>query len=276
MAGAGITLVLSGGGVKSAAAIGVAKVLAAAGLAPTRYVGTSMGAVMAALLATGMTPQEAEQRVLAQGERSLGKTSLATLARGIFAPSLVNGDRLEALITALLPVARFDQLRFPLTVTATDLDSRSLALFGAGGIDLPLVIALSASCALPVYLPPRVYQGHRYADGGLRAVLPLEVAAQFPAERVIAVDTGSGFDELPATSPPPPALIGAHDASIGILMAEQTRQALAAWRGTPGRPPLTYLRPPVAQGATFQAAELKHYIDAGERTARAALTPPTG
>jgi len=277
MNGSRVTLVLGGGGVKAAAGIGAARVLAELTLTPTRYVGTSMGAVMAALLATGISPAGAEQRLLAAAAKPLGSPTLATLMRGIFAPALLKADRLEELITALLPVTRFDQLTAPLTVTATDLDSGALVLFGAGGEAIPLVAALSASCALPVYLPPRIQAGRRYGDGGLRAVLPLEVAAGFPADRVIAIDTGSGFDELPSTASPPPALLGAHDLSTGILMAEQTRQALAYWRAMPGRPSLTYVRPAVERGATFRADQITRYIREGERAARAvlALTPPS-
>jgi NTE family protein len=266
-----ITFVVGGGGVKAAAGIGAARVAGELGLTPARYVGTSMGAVMAALLATGAGAADAARRLLAAAERPLGRPTLATLARGIFAPALLKADRLEELITGLLPVARFDQLAFPLTVTATDVDSGALVLFGDGGEDVPLVVALSASCALPVYLPPRVVGTRRLADGGLRSVLPLEVAAGFPADRVIAVDTGSGFDELPSTGSPPPALIGAHDQAIGILMAEQTRQALAYWRAMPGRPPLSYIRPPVERGATFRADQIARYLEAGEHAARAAL-----
>lgn len=277
MAAVAVTLVLGGGGVKAAAGLGAATVLDEIELPPTRLVGTSMGAVMAALLAAGLTPKEAERRLMVSAEQPLGSPSVKALLSGIYAQALLKGHQLERLITGLIPVSRFDQLKWPLTVTATDLDTGELVLFGDGGQDIPLVTALVASCALPVYLPPVTYGGRRYVDGGLRAVLPLEVAAKWQADRVIAVDTGAGFDDLPSTAAPPPPLLRAHDSAVGILLAEQTRQALAHWRAMPDRPPLTYIRPPVERGATFRVDQVKRYVDAGEHAARAALglTPPS-
>src|SRR5205085_3339711 len=95
--------------------------------------------------------------------------------------------------------------------------------------------ALYASCALPLYFPPAVIDGRRLADGGLRAVLALEVARRIPADLVVAVHVGPGFDEPPP--PPstplrrllPPPLIRAHGEAIRIMMAAQTEVAIAAW-----------------------------------------------
>ncbi|HNT71870.1 MAG TPA: patatin-like phospholipase family protein, partial [Methanothrix sp.] len=67
-----------------------------------------------------------------------------------------------------------------------DLDTGELIVFGDGGEDVPLADALFASCALPVFYPPVQLLGRRLADGGLRGVVPLDVAARFPADRVIA------------------------------------------------------------------------------------------
>jgi len=271
-----ITLVIGGGGVKSAAGLGAARALAEASLTPSRYVGTSMGGVMAALLAAGLTPGDAEDRVAAAAGQAVGRPSVRTLFRGIWAPALLDRGELESLIAQIVPVSRFSELPAPLTVTATDIESGALILMGDGGRDVPLVQALTASCALPVYFPPVEIEGRRYADGGLRSVLPLEVAATWPADRVVAVDPGSGFDEQPAEGSPGPALLAAHDSATGTLMAEQTRLALAVWRLTPGRPPLVYIRPPVRRGATFRAEQFRHYAEAGYQAARTALalTPP--
>lgn len=273
-----LTLVLGGGGVKAAAGLGATRALIEANLTPSRYVGTSMGAVMGALLAAGLSPSAAEERVVAAAGHAVGRPVLGALLRGVFAPALLKINKLEALIARILPVTRFSELPSPLTVTATDVETGAMLLLGDGGLDVPLLQALTASCALPVYFPPVEIAGRRYADGGLRSVLPLEVAAAWSADRVVAVDTGSGFDESPADGPPLPALLAAHDGAVATLMAEQTRQAIALWRATPGRPPLTRIRPPVQRGATFRAEQFRHYADAGYQAARAALalTPPPG
>jgi NTE family protein len=266
-----VTFVLSGGGAKAVADLGAARALAEAGLVPTRYVGTSMGAVMGALLAGGLTPAEAQARLEDSGGASIGRPALGSMLRGVFARSVLRGDQVQEFLARVLPVSRFADLKVPLTVTAVDLDSGALLLMGDGGLDVPLATALAASCALPVYFPPVEINGRRYADGGLRAVVPLEVAAAWPTELVVAVDTGSGYDEAPAPGPKAPALIAAHDDATRILMAEQTRSALALWRATPGRPPLVYVRPPVERGATFRTDQIRRYSEAGYAAARAAL-----
>lgn len=266
-----VTLVLSGGGAKAAADLGAARALAEASMVPTRYVGTSMGAVMGALLAAGLSGAEAQARLESAGGASIGRPALGSLLRGVFARSVLRGEQVLDFLERLLPVRRFSDLKSPLTVTTVDLDSGALLLMGEGGIDLPLATALAASCALPIYFPPVEISGRRYGDGGLRAVLPLEVAAAWPTDLVVAVDTGSGYDEAAAPGPRAPALLAAHDDATRILMAEQTRVALALWRATPGRPRLVYVRPPVERGATFRADQIRRYSDAGYAATRAAL-----
>jgi NTE family protein len=170
-------------------------------------------------------------------------------------------------------VQRFEELKIPLTVTATAMDTGELALFGAGGRSVPLIDALYASCALPLFLPAAVIDGRRYADGGLRSVLPLEAAALVPAHLVIAVDVGPGFDELRAGGPPSrlPPVVETHNDALGILMSEQTRSALAFWRHNPGRPPLIYVRPRIERGATFRVDQVRRYVTEGYTAGRAAL-----
>ena len=114
-------------------------------------------------------------------------------------------------------------------------------------------------------------------DGGLRAVLPLEAAASTPADMVVAIDTGPGFDEA-AGGPPSraPALIQAHDDSTGIMMAAATASALARWRSTPGRPRLVYVRPRVDRHVTFRLDLAAHYVEEGYRATKAALSLPPG
>jgi len=105
-----------------------------------------------------------------------------------------------------------------------------LALFGALGQDGPLVDVLYASCALPLYFPPQTIDGRRLGEGGLRAVLGLDAARRVPADLVVAVDVGPGFDEPPATKQAGiPPLVRAHGEAIRVMMAAQTERAIAAW-----------------------------------------------
>jgi NTE family protein len=267
-----VTAVLSGGGAKAAAHLGALEVLAQAGIIPTRFVGTSMGAVIGAGLAAGLSIAEVLGRL-----RTIHRDEVAALDRksvflGIFAVSLFKGERLRQTLERMLPVQRFSQLKLPLTVTASDLDSGELVCFGAEGVDAPLAEALYASCALPVLYPAAEIGGRRLADGGLRAVLPLEVAARTPADLVVAVDVGPGFDSAELREGrDPPALVRAHNDGQFVLMAANTRLTLELWNAKGERPPMIYVRPAVRRGETFAIEEVDTYLAAGRAAARAAL-----
>ena len=267
-----ITAVLSGGGVKAAAQLGALEVLAEHGWVPTRYVGTSMGAVVAAVLAAGLSIDEAIRRLGSIGRDRVAAIDRTAFVKGIFARSFLKGDRLGDTLGSLLPVPRFADLDLPLSVTATDLDTGDLVVFGAGGLEAPLAEVLAASCALPVFYPPVEIGGRRLADGGLRAVLPLDTAAGFPADRVVAIDVGPGFDSLPSRDRALPALLEAHNDGQHVLMAANTALQVALWRATPGRPPLIYLRPQVHRGETFAIERVPEYREEGRRAGREMVT----
>jgi NTE family protein len=264
-------LVLSGGGAKTAAHLGACRALREAGFEPAWYVATSMGAVIAAGLASGVGSDELLERMAEAGPRGVVRNPLAPVA-GLFLRSLLKPAPLRRAIEAMVPARRFSDLSVPLTVTAVDLDTGELVLFGAGATNAPLVDVLCASCALPLYYPPVVLNGRRFGDGGLRAVVPLEPAAELDVELVMAVDVGPGFD-LPAQpeSSRVPALVRAHDDSVGILMAANSESQLALWRADPARPPLVYVRPRVERDATFRVERVREYANEGRRAAREAL-----
>ena len=268
---AGVTLVLSGGGAKSAAHLGAARALAEAGLTPVRYIATSMGAVIAAALAAGMDGEALLARLADVGRSGVIRDPLAFVS-GLFARSLLRPAPFRHAVERLVPAHRFAELAVPVTVTVTDLDTGELLLFGAGGEDAPLLDVLCASCALPVYYPPVSLAGRRCGDGGLRGPLPLDVAARFAAEAVVAVDVGPGFDAIgPGHSSGVPAVVRAHDDAVGALMAQATATQLALWRGDTARPPLIYVRPQVESAATFKVERVRQYAADGYAAARDAL-----
>lgn len=272
MSRTGVTLVLSGGGAKSAAHVGAARALEEAGLAPVRYVATSMGAVVAAALAGGSDRDTLLARLASVGRAGISKEPLAFL-RGLFAPSLLRAAPFRRAVEQLVAARRFAELAVPITVSVVDLDTGELLLFGEGGEDAPLVDVLCASCALPMYYPPVPLAGRRCGDGGLRGPLPLEVAARLARETVVAVDVGPGFDAVgggPPVSAPP--LVRAHDDAVGALMAQTTAAQLALWRTDPSRPALVYVRPRIERDATFRVDRVLRYADDGYSAAREALS----
>lgn len=272
MTAARITAVFGGGGAKAAAQIGALRALEEAGLRPTRYVGTSMGGVIAAGAASGASANELSQRFRAVKVTQVARPRAFAPLAGLWYRSLLRAEPLHETLRRLVPQRTFAELQYPLTLTTVDADTRELLTLGDGGLDLPLQDALAATTALPVYYPPVEAAGRRLADGGLRAVLPLDVAARFETDLVVAVDVGPGFDE-----PPPkqrvraPGLLLAHDMGEGALMAQQAQDALARWRMTPGRPRLIHVRPPLPRRATFAAELFAEFEQAGYDTMRAAL-----
>ena len=269
MSGGPVVLVLSGGGAKAAAHVGAVRAVLEAGLEPERYVATSMGAVVAAGLAGGLSADEVLDRLVEAGGSGIARARLAPLG-GLWLGSLMRAAPFRRAIERFLPFTRFSDLGVPLTVSATDLDTGERILFGAGGRTPPLADALMASCALPLFYPAVTLGGRRLGDGGLRGVLPLDLVPR-DARRVIAVDIGPGFDELAAGPSPYPSLLKAHSDATGILMAANTALALALWRADATRPPLIYVRPGVERNATFRVDRAREYAEAGCRAARAAL-----
>ncbi|MEO8449971.1 MAG: patatin-like phospholipase family protein [Gemmatimonadota bacterium] len=272
-----ITAVLSGGGAKAAAHLGALAALAAEGIVPTRYVGTSMGAVIGAGLASGLSSDQVTVRMRGVRREDVAVLDRTAFVKGLFAQSVFRGPLLRQTLTRLLPVRSFRDLVLPLSVTTADLDTGELVVFGAGGEDAPLADVLYASCALPVLYPHAELNGRRLADGGLRGVVAFEVAARFEADLVVAIDVGPGFGMgADRELKPPPALVRAHNDAISALMADNTRLGLALWRATAGRPPLLYIRPAVRRGETFAVDQIDAYIGAGRVAAQEALRQHRG
>ena len=265
-----VVAALSGGGAKAAAHVGAVRALTEAGLAPSRYVGTSMGAVIGAGFAAGLSPEALLARLVEAGQKGIVRSIFAPLG-GLYLASLMRAEPLRRAIEWLLPVATFGELTIPLTVTATDLDSGELVLFGDRGRDVPLIDALMASSALPMFFPAVTIGGRRYGDGGLRGVVPLEPASQGEVDLVAAVDIGPGFDELADAPSPYPSLVRAHNDATGILMASNSELQRRLWLADPAKPRLLYVRPSVERHATFRVDRAEAYAAEGYRAAKEAL-----
>jgi NTE family protein len=272
-----VVAVFGGGGAKSLAHAGAWRALGEAGLTPSHVVGTSMGAVVGAAFAAGVSYDGLVAAAGALRTKDVAALNPLALVAGVFGSHFFRTGPLKESIARLVPARRFAELELPLTVTATDLDSGALVLFGALGRDAPLQDALYASCALPLYYTPGTIDGHRYADGGLRAVLPLAVAHTVTADLVVAVDVGPGFDEPPAAGKAPiPALIRAHGEAIRIMMAAQTERAIADWPSD--APRLLVVRAVPEREATFAVGRAERYLRAGyeatERALKALVAAP--
>jgi NTE family protein len=281
-----VVLVLSGGGAKALAHAGAFRALELANLVPTRIVATSMGAVVGAALAAGMSFDQVRSRSLGLTRKEVAPFDPIALVKGMYARSLIPATALRRTIKKLVPKTLFEYLKIPLSVTATDLDTGELVLFGGSGRGIETEVtleeevelhdALYASCALPLYFPPLELGGRRFADGGLRAVLPLEAARKLEpdADMFVAVNVGPGFDENTApggASLRLPRLIRSHGEAVRILMADQAEQAVRRWGKDGGKPKLVYVRPVAEREATFAVERIQEYVEAGFQAVKKAI-----
>jgi len=270
-----VVAVFGGGGAKAAAHIGAQRALIEAGLAPFHFVGTSFGAVIGAAFAAGATPESLAAAFTGGSREKIAPIDLVSIIKGVYADHLIKSGPLRSLIARIVPARRFDEFKVPVSVVVTDLGSGELVVFGAGGRgDVRVQEALYATCALPLYYEPAEIAGRRYADGGLRAVLPLEPAARIPADVVVAVHVGPGFDEQPPLPSPVPSrrlppLIRAHGESERIMMAAQVQHAIAEWPKS--APELVLVRAVKEKEATFAVENVNRYIEAGYQETKAAL-----
>ncbi len=170
-----VPFVLSGGGARGVAHIGVLRACAESGILPSAISGTSAGALVGAFIAAGHRPDDLQR--LLQDEWQLHRTRWRVL-RGEWLTQRRIGEFLQANLGA----TRFEDLRIPLHVCATDMARGGQRIFSSG----PLIPPLLASSAVPLVFPPVEIEGVPYVDGGLSNNLPIEPFDDRRAE-VIAV-----------------------------------------------------------------------------------------
>ena len=234
-------LVLSGGGARGMAHIGVLRVLERERVPIDCIVGTSMGAVVGSLYASGLSADEIERQLgaLEWGEmfvdridrrhdslrrKAEDRSFLAKAGFGLregklgVAPSLFEGQRLAvALRRALLPSAGvddFDALPIRFRAVGTDLETGDAVVMDRGD----LVNAVRASMAVPGVFAPVSYGERSLIDGGIAMNLPVEVAQALGAERIIAVDIGAGLKTRDQLRDP----LSIADQMVTALMLKET------------------------------------------------------
>lgn len=260
-----VVCVLSGGGARAAAHVGAVRALQEMDLVPEHYVGTSMGAVIGACFGSGLTYDEVLRRVSTVSRSDVASFSPAVML-GPFGRSLLRERPLRETLGLLVPVESFDALRVPLTVTAVDASNGDLVLFGPGGRShVPLIDALYASCALPMYYPPAVIGDREYLDGGLRAVLPLDVARMFSPDLVVAVHVGPSRQDHPAvTGRAADGMVAAHRRALRIMMGIQAEETIRRWADDPPVDHVVVL-PRVTGAGTFALERVVEYVEEGYR-----------
>ena len=212
-----LTLVLSGGGARGAAQVGVLRVLEELRVPVDMVVGTSTGAIIGGLYATGWSPDEIEELILAvdwdrifsdrvdRTEKSFRRKQddhpflIQTRMRfkgwkPYLPPGMLGGQRLELLLRSIefrsTAETDFDRFPIPFRAVATDLVTGEVRVIGSGS----LAAAMRASMAVPGVFSPVDLGGRLLVDGGAVANLPVGVAQALGAGQIVAVDISSPLD----------------------------------------------------------------------------------
>jgi NTE family protein len=244
-----VCLVLSGGGARGAAHIGVLRVLEELRVPVDCIAGTSMGALVGAAYASGMQVSEMEAMVATistaklfverppRDEQALrrkldDRSILFGVEVGVrdgeilFQKGAVTGVQLESYLRRLSKVSgyhRFDDLPIPYRAVATDLVTGKAVVFADG--ELPNV--MRASMSVPGAVAPAEIGGRILVDGGLTNNLPVDVARAMGADVVIAVNLGTPLltrDEIKS-------LVGVTAQMINILTDQNVAVSLASLHG---------------------------------------------
>jgi NTE family protein len=199
-----VGLALSGGVARGNAHVGVLRVLEENNIPIDYIAGTSAGSLVAAAYAAGMTVEEIAEIGRTMRWRDIGRVTLSRLG-------VQSNARMEEFARARLPIKRFEDLRIPLAIVATDLKTGLPVIITEGDV----AFAIRASCALPGwYVPVTDEHGRQLVDGGLVANIPTTAVRALGADLVIAVDVNSEGAKFIG---PPHSLIGVLLQSIMVV-----------------------------------------------------------
>ena len=183
-------LALGGGAARGFAHIGVIQVLEENGIKPDMVVGTSAGSVVAAFYASGKTGAQLQWLADSMDESQLTDWTVPFMSRG-----MLRGEALGRYINTQLNGAKIEDLKIPLGIVATDLQTGDGILFRRGDI----ATAVRASSAVPSVFEPVRIGNNDYVDGGLVSPVPVLYARQMGADIVIAVDISSRPEDAKTT-----------------------------------------------------------------------------
>lgn len=237
-------LALGGGGVLGLAHIPALETIDACGTRLTGIAGTSMGAIIAALYASGKSGTQIrdifEEHIVAKGdglkELYAKKNSLLKWLDAVRfswkSSGLLNADGFLRHLVEEMEATRFEDLEVPLQVVATDYYSGESIVFASG----PLIPALKASMSIPGVFVPVEHDGRILVDGGVTNNLPYNVL-QPQCDLTIAVDV-SPKRGMKATKPP--SMFEATLGMFDILVGRVTKAMIA------DHPPDIYFNPGLA------------------------------
>ena len=239
-----VGLALSGGGALGLAEIGVIQWMEENHIPVDRVAGTSMGSIIGAMYATGMSP--AEIKVFAekihwdaaflpepeyaqlsyrrkQDHRDFLVTSSLGLKHGLGGPNGFNSGQAAGLLLDRIAFAEagtsFDDLPIPFRCVATDMQNGDAVVLSDGS----LAQAVRASMAIPGVFTPVDINGRVLADGGMVQNIPVETVRSMDSDVVIAVELHLPPGEASELS----TLIGVLSRAVDVMITQNERRSLA-------------------------------------------------
>ena len=243
-----VALALGGGASKGFAHIGVLKVLQENRIPVDIVTGTSAGAVVGSLYASGMSPDRLELEA-----EILQKTDVVDLT--LSTSGFIKGDKLQDFINQKVRNRQIQQFPKKFAAVATEFGTGRMAAFNYGNAGQ----AVRASVSIPNVFQPTVINGKRYVDGGLVAPVPVTAARNMGANVVIAVDISARPAKLGSGG-----FLAYLDQSLNIMSAAALNSELSKAD--------VVIKPQVQRlGAVGGFDEKAQAIQLGEQAARAAL-----
>jgi NTE family protein len=263
-----IGLVLSGGGPRGLAHIGGLRVLERECVPVDVLAGTSMGGIIAAGYAAGLSPEDLEKEAMATARV---RRLLRLIDPGLPEAGLMRGQRLQTYFEEILGPLTFADLKTPLALVAVDLNAQHEVILTEG----PLSLALRATISVPGLFTPVDLAGQRLVDGGVLDNLPIDAAQHLGADVVIAVDVESdpnkwiedrlnGYGKLPNGFASTLAIVD----EVSQLMMRTIKE-----NNMRRNPPDVLVRPIPPKGINIFAGygRVQELIQIGEQAAEAAM-----
>lgn len=260
-----VTLVIGSGSVKCAAALGVVKVLAEAGIGIERVVGCSAGALFASVIALGYDAASAKDMTLRTWTRALTSRPNRMSYLRMIAPKLLGfrpdnfGLRDERAmlekVRAVFGDRRIEDTTIPLHVTATDFATGELVDITRGRI----ADAVRASLALPFAFAPVEFDGRLLTDGYLSDPLPVSVAMKHGARVIVGVGFESPYQDKVNTA-------GRFAFQLGAIMANNLLKSRLAFHSIAHHSEVILVLPEFQQRVRlFDTAKVPYIIEEGEQ-----------
>jgi len=172
-----IGLALGGGFARGVAHVGVLKVLQRENIPIHCIAGVSAGSIVASAYASGTTLEDIAKVGCAMRFTDVARWSICRLG-------LVGSERMAIFLRRLLKTFRFEDMKIPLGILATDVGTGDPVVFLEKG---DVIVPIRASCSYPGLFQPIRYQGHLLVDGAMSVEVPAQLARKMGATHVISV-----------------------------------------------------------------------------------------